>query len=124
MADPTIGLLRHRVEIFARVSTPVGEIEIGTVETLVGKVYASVEPVGAVTYFSSLAATAAGGGAGVLDAPITHRIFMRYRPGLTSDQHIIKHPSREALAVFRVRRVLHLNGRERWTVLEVQQEHS
>lgn len=122
MADPKIGLLRHRVEIFARETTATDDIELGTTETSLGKVFASVEPVGAITYFSGLAAVAAGGGFGQTDAPITHRIYMRHREGLASDRHIIKHTSFGVTSVYRVRRVLHLNGRTRWTVLEVQQE--
>ena len=51
---------------------------------------------------------------------MTHRITIRYRNGITNDWEAVVGEG-EGATVYRVRRSSHLNGKRRFTVLEVEE---
>jgi head-tail adaptor len=111
-----IGSLRWPVTIAQRNQSPspLG----GITETLVNimSVRAAVEPVGALTFYSGVQ----------VDTPITHRITIRWLDWLTTTHVILRNTNRPdgsvRAEVFRVHRVLEIDGRKRFCLLECEAE--
>ena len=105
MIRPRIGQLSARVKLRLWKDEPAagGGIEPGYAD--VATLWAKIEPVGAGIYHSGMQ----------VGKTVTHRIFIRVRPDVTSD-HVIEHAGRR----FRVQRITDLDGR--FTVIEAEEE--
>ena len=104
--NPGAGKLNKRITVRERIDHPVGDSEIEEGYSAQFKRWASIEPVGTGVYSGSVQT----------DTRITHRVIMRYLPGVT-DSHEVVHGS----TVYRVRRSTAMKGENRFTVLEVEE---
>lgn len=111
MREPGAGELSRRVLIRQREDLP-ADIDADLSSTFPKQVtvWAKVEPVGAAIYSASVQTGEA----------ITHRITLRYRPGITSDFEIVTR-LRGRQTVYRVRRSAPLGTAHRFLVLEVEE---
>ena len=128
VADPfPVSRLRWRVQLGQRVQSP--ESSGGITEQFQGlrEIWADIQPVGAMTFW----------GAMQIDSPVTHRITMRWISYIDNTWAVLRATQPPSLAesaptdqgyqapryeVFRVRRVLELDGRKRFTVLDCELE--
>jgi head-tail adaptor len=111
-----VGRLRWHVQIGTRTQVASGDAELVDEFTILAKVWAEIEPVGAQTF---LAGTQT-------DTPFTHRIFMRWLDWVDQTHVVIRNSKRPdsstRLELFRVRRVGELAGRKRFLMIEAEQE--
>lgn len=106
MRIPRIGELDRRVRLRERRDYPYRDAELESEFPQQRSRWAKIEPVGAAVYSGSIQ----------IDEKVTHRIYLRYIDGVTSDYEVVYREQ-----VFRVRRVGDLNGVRRFTVLEVEE---
>lgn len=106
MQLPRIGELNRRVVLRKRVDAPVFESAIEETFPFQKPRWAKIEPVGTAIYSEGVQA----------GSMITHRIFMRFIDGITEAHEVVRKDN-----VYRVKRVTDVQGRERFTVLEVEQ---
>ena len=121
MANPDpkrveIGSLRWPVIIAKRdqVASDVGGIQDNLTELM--EVRADVQPTGALTFYGSVQ----------VDTPVTHRIRLRWLDFLDTTYVILRDTKRPdgttRREIFRVRRVMEIDGRKRFAMLEVEEE--
>lgn len=111
MNEPGAGELDRRVVIRQRVDVPddlSGDLDSEFPQQR--RTWAKVEPVGSLIYSAGVQA----------DDIVTHRVTIRYRHGIT-DAHEVVERHGGVDTVYRVRRSSDLNGRRRFTVLEVEE---
>ncbi|MDN7413012.1 phage head closure protein [Burkholderia vietnamiensis] len=106
MRIPRIGELDRRVQLRERRDYPYRDAELESEFPQQRSRWAKIEPVGAAVYSGSVQ----------IDEKITHRMYLRYVDGVTSDYEVVYREQ-----VFRVKRVGDLNGVRRFTVLEVEE---
>ena len=106
MREPHAGELDRRVTIRRRVDLP--GADMGLDETFPEQLdrWAKIEPVGTAVYAGSVQ----------IDTAVTHRVILRYLPGLTNAHEVV-----HGTTVYRVQRITDMNGSRRWTVLEVEE---
>ena len=120
MADEPwlIGKRRWKVAIARRDQQPSPNstgIDEGLVEVLF--VYANIVPIGAVTYYDTVAT----------DTPVTHRIWTRWMDGVDTRHVVLRNSLRPSdgsarQEVYRVRRVAEDKGRKRFLMIEAELE--
>ncbi|MBY4692745.1 phage head closure protein [Burkholderia latens] len=106
MRTPRIGELDRRVQLRERRDYPYRDAEIESEFPQQKLRWAKIEPVGAAVYSGSVQ----------IDEKVTHRMYLRYLDGVTSDYEVVYRNR-----LFRVKRVGDLNGLQRFTVLEVEE---
>lgn len=106
MRIPKIGELDRRVLLRERRDYPYRDAEIESEFSEQRSRWAKIEPVGAAVYSGSVQ----------IDDKVTHRVFLRYLDGVTSDYEVVYRGQ-----VFRVKRVGDVNGVRRFSVLEVEE---
>ncbi|MBU9581369.1 phage head closure protein [Burkholderia multivorans] len=106
MRIPRIGDLDRRVQLRERRDYPYRDAELESEFPEQRPRWAKIEPVGAAVYSGSVQ----------IDEKVTHRIYLRYLDGITTDYEVVYREQ-----VFRVKRVGDLNGARRFTVLEVEE---
>ncbi|MGU7813184.1 phage head closure protein [Burkholderia sp. AW49-1] len=106
MRIPRIGELNRRVQLRERRDYPYRDAELESEFQQQRSRWAKIEPVGAAVYSGSVQ----------IDEKITHRMYLRYVDGVTSDYEVVYREQ-----VFRVKRVGDLNSVRRFTVLEVEE---
>lgn len=106
MRIPRIGELDRRVQLRERRDYPYRDAELESDFPQQRSRWAKIEPVGAAVYSGSVQ----------IDEKITHRMYLRYVDGVTSDYEVVYREQ-----VFRVKRVGDLNAVRRFTVLEVEE---
>lgn len=107
MRPPTIGQFKSRVTLHLWQDRPADGGGIDPQTTKQNTLWAKIEPVGGGIYVGGLQ----------VGHVVTHRITIRYRPGITTS-HIVRH----GCAVYRVKRVTDVNGAGRFSMLEVEEE--
>lgn len=79
-------------------------------------VRADIQPAGAMTFY----------GAAQIDSPVTHKVRLRWLDWIDTTHVIIRDTLRPdgttRREIFRIRRMLELNGRKRFLELDVEQE--
>lgn len=111
MNEPAIGELDTRVTLRHRYDQPnMANADLESNFPVQKQTWAKLEPVGSALYSGSVQA----------DNILTHRITIRYRNGITRDWEVVVGEGENA-TVYRVRRSSHLNGKRRFTVLEVEE---
>ena len=111
MNEPAIGELDTRVTLRHRDDQPnMANADLESSFPVQKQTWAKLEPVGSALYSGSVQA----------DSILTHRITIRYRNGITRDWEVVVGEGENA-TVYRVRRSSHLNGKRRFTVLEVEE---
>jgi SPP1 family predicted phage head-tail adaptor len=101
----TIGKMRHRVTIQTLIATPDADNAVEEVYSNVATVWADVSPVSGRTEMDSKS----------LGERITHRVTMRYRADVTSENWILYRGLR-----FRVRNIQDFEERRRFMILECE----
>ena len=113
--DTPLGTLRWKLSIYRRNQAPASDgYRIAETETHIADVWGDVQPTGAMTFLGSVQT----------DAPITHRIRIRWRYGLDERCEIRRAttaPDGSTITeTFRIRRANDLDGRKRFLNLEVE----
>lgn len=106
MQVPRIGELDRRVILRERCDYPYRDAELESQFPKQRRRWAKIEPVGATVYSGSVQ----------IDEKVTHRIYLRYLDGITTDYEVVYREQ-----IFRVKRVGDLNGARRFTILEVEE---
>ncbi len=115
--DNSIGRLRWPVYIATRQQAP-DPASPGFVESLANTtlVHANVQPMGPMTFYAGVQ----------VDTPVTHKIFVRWLDWLDTTCIIYRQtvrPDRSTrIEIFRIRRVMELEGRKRFLRLDCEQE--
>jgi head-tail adaptor len=121
MADPDprrvqIGKLRWPVIIAQRDQTAVAGGGMQEQLTEIITVRADVQPVGPMTFY----------GSAQVDTPVTHKVTVRWLDWLDATHVIIRDTARPDRTirreVFRIRRVMELDGRKRFALMECELE--
>jgi head-tail adaptor len=121
MANPDprrveISSLRWPVTIALRTQSAASTSGIQEALTEIIQVRADVQPVGAMTFY----------GSAQIDTPITHRITVRWLDWLDTKHIIIRDTLRldqtTRREIFRVRRVMEIDGRKRFILCECDLE--
>ena len=116
-----IGRLRWRVLLATREQAP-QVLSTGIDEVLedLQPVQADVQPVGTLTFWGTAGEQ--------VDAPITHRIFIRWVDYLDNKAVVVRRTLRRdetwRTELFRVRRVREIAGRKRFCILECELERA
>ena len=105
----TIGKMRHRVTIQTLVATPDADNAVEEVYSNVATVWADVSPVSGRTSIDSKS----------IGEEITHRVTMRYRSDVTSENWILYRARR-----FRIRKVTDFEERRRFLILDCEEVHA
>lgn len=109
MSIPRAGELNRRVTLREKKDIP--DDDSGLTTSYTGSpAWAKIEPVGTAVYAAGVQT----------DNRITHRVTLRYRPGITDAWEVVATVAGVEV-VYRVRRVTDLNGLRRFTVLEVEE---
>lgn len=103
---PRHGRLDKRITIRRRQDHPAGTWQVQTEHQDPVQRWADLRPVGTQVWQGSVQT----------GAEVTHRCVIRHLPGLSADHEVLHHG-----VVYRVRRVADLQGRRRYTVLELEQ---
>jgi SPP1 family predicted phage head-tail adaptor len=106
LREPHTGELNRRITLRLRSDVPASDMGLEPVFSEPRKRWAKIEPVGTAIYANGVQT----------DNKLTHRITLRYHPGIT-DEHEIVHGE----TLYRVKRIADLNGAHRFTVLEVEE---
>ena len=110
---PNVGDLRHRVTFELRKSVPNDQAGFSNVTTCTFTVWGNIEPVGAQIFWNT----------SQIEATVTHRVFTRYIEGKTRPQDLTKLIRIVCNGLkYRVQRVSDIAGKDRFTVIDVQQE--
>lgn len=111
-----IGTLRWRVQVCRRIQTPDDKSGIHEAWEPMATVWADVQSVGALTFWSGQQ----------VDTPVTHRIVLRWLDYLSNDHAIIRETDtgggQRRQEVFRIRRIKEINGRKRFAEIEAELE--
>lgn len=105
LREPHSGELNRRITIRLRADVPAQDMGLASVFSESKNRWAKIEPVGTAIYANSVQT----------ENKLTHRITLRYHPGIT-DAHEVVHGQ----TLYRVKRSADLNGAHRFTVLEVE----
>ena len=105
LREPHSGELNRRITLRLRSDAPASDMGLEPVFSEPRKRWAKIEPVGTAIYAHGVQT----------DNKLTHRITLRYHPGIT-DAHEVVHGQ----TLYRVKRSADLNGAHRFTVLEVE----
>lgn len=108
MDFPKTHELNKRVKLRAKQEAPVGAFGMQTTYDAGIDLWAKIEPVGGAIYFGTMQ----------VDAAVTHRIWIRYRIGVTGD-HVIDHISESKR--YRIRRYSDLKGAKRFLLIEAEE---
>lgn len=112
MKLPTIGELNRRIQITRINHEPVQETNVQVNAVPVGKIWAKLEPVGGLTYWSSIN----------VNETTTHRIYVRRVEGKTSPEALANITEITCDGIlYGVRRVSDVMGARRFTLIEVQE---
>lgn len=106
MREPSAGELDRRITLRLRSDVPASNQGLDSLFTDQKKRWAKIEPVGTAVYANGVQT----------DVKITHRVTFYYLKGM-SESHEVVHGS----TVYRVRRVTDMNGKRRYTLLEVEE---
>ena len=106
MREPSPGELDRRITLRLRTDIPAPDQGLDSLFTEEKKRWARIQPVGTAVYANGVQT----------DVKITHRVTFYYLKGM-SEAHEVVHGG----AVYRVRRVADMNGRRRFTLLEVEE---
>lgn len=106
MREPGAGELNRRVMVRKRTDYPEDDAGLDSEFSEQTPRWAKIEPVGTAVYSAGVQA----------DSRITHRIILRYMPGITDAHEVAR-----GATVYRIRRSAALNGGNRFTVLEVEE---
>lgn len=110
-----IGSLRWLVTLAQRVQTPSGTSITETIARPV-QVHASIESVGALTFWSGQQ----------VDSPVTHKIVMRFQSYLDNTYVILRETvladGTPRTETFRIRRIKEIGGRKRFVEIEAELE--
>ncbi len=138
---PNVGDLRHRVTFELRKSVPNDQAGFSNVTTSSFTVWGDIQPVGAQIFWNT----------SQIETTVTHRVFTRYIEGKTRPQDLTRLSQIEETVThrvftryiegktrpqdltrlirivcnglkYRVRRVSDISGKDRFTVIDVQQE--
>ncbi len=114
--DFPVGRLRWQVDVCRREQQPDATTGIAETPLLIATVRCDIQPIGPVTFWSGVQ----------VDAPITHRITLRFLDYLDNRHVLIRNtavpdgPPRQE--IYRVRRVMDRDGRKRFSVIEAELE--
>jgi head-tail adaptor len=114
---PAVGSLRWLVTIAQRAQSP-DPNSAGIAESFrdVQDVWADIQPLGPLTFYAGMQ----------VDTPVTHRVTIRFLDWLDTTYVIVRRSTRPDGTVreeiFRIRRVMDLDGRKRFTRAEVELE--
>lgn len=106
MDFPAIGELNRLVRLQSRTDVPVFESDVAPQMSGGRDRWAKIEPVGGGIYYGSVQT----------DTTVTHRIWMRYDPGVDANSEVD-----DGESLYRVRRVTNLRGANRFTLLDVEE---
>ena len=106
MREPSAGELDRRITLRLRTDTPALDQGLDSLFSDQKKRWAKIEPVGTAVYANGVQT----------DMKITHRVTFYYLKGM-SESHEVVHGA----TVYRVRRVADMNGKRRFTLLEVEE---
>ncbi len=104
--DLGAGELDRRVVIQLRSDRPADDMGLESQLLDPTPRWAKIEPVGTAVYTDGIQT----------DNKITHRIFIRHLLGITTDHEIVN-----SGVVYRVKRCAEMNGRKRFTIIEVEE---
>lgn len=104
--EPGAGELNRRVLVRKRTDYPEDDSGLDSQYPEATPRWARIEPVGAAVYSAGVQS----------ESRITHRVILRYLPGITEDHEVVR-----GSTVYRVRRCMPMNGEHRFTVLEVEE---
>lgn len=115
--NPTIGTLRWLVTLATRrQSAPSDQTGILEAYTMLQTVHADIQPIRPMTYWASMQ----------VDTPVTHLIRLRWLNVLDDTQAVVRTTTlRNAdtrTEIFRVRRMMEVEGRKRYVHLECELE--
>jgi SPP1 family predicted phage head-tail adaptor len=106
LKEPGAGELNRRITLRRRDDLPAPDGGLSSLFSDERKRWARIEPVGTAIYSGSVQA----------DDTITHRITLRYLGVIPIDFEVL-----HVGVIYRVKRATDLNGRHRFTVLEVEE---
>jgi len=104
--EPGAGELDRHVTLRRRADLPADDMGLDSLFSDQAPRWAKIEPVGSAVFT----------GSAQTDDKITHRIFLRYREGITTAYEVVHKQS-----LYRVKRGFDMNGRGRFVVLEVEE---
>lgn len=104
---PMIGQMRHRVTIQTLAEASDGAGGFTGTWTDVATVWAKIEPLKGMEVLQAMQ----------LEAPLTHKVFIRYRTGIATNGVRLKHEGR----YFDIKQVRNLMESERWLELLVEE---
>lgn len=104
--EPGAGELNKHITLRRRDDVPSNDMGLESLFSELNPRWAKIEPVGSAVYTDSAQT----------DNKITHRVFLRYRKGITTAEEVV-HQS----TLYRVKRGFDMNGRGRFVVLEVEE---
>ena len=116
-ADPfSVGRLRWKVTIAQRNQTPATTGGITEIWQTLATVWADIQPIGSLTFWAGMQT----------ETPVTHRVIVRWVNYLDNTFAILRPTNGPNKVIrneiFRVRRVADMDGRKRFTVLDVELE--
>lgn len=104
--EPGAGELDKHVTLRRRDDEPADDMGLESVFSDLNPRWAKIEPVGSAVYTGSVQT----------ESKVTHRITLRYRKGITTAFEVVHGDTQ-----YRVRRGFNMNGKTRFTVLEVEE---
>lgn len=104
--EPGAGELNKHVTLRRRDDAPSVDLGLQSLFSQLNPRWAKIEPVGSAVYTDSAQT----------DNKITHRIFLRFRTGITTAYEVVHQET-----LYRVKRGFDMNGRGRFVVLEVEE---
>lgn len=104
--EPGASELNRRITIRLRQDEPASDMGLEPIFKDEKQRWARIQPVGTAVYSAGVQ----------IDSKITHRVTFYYLKGM-SDAHEVLHGT----TLYRVRRVMDMNGHRRFTVLEVEE---
>ncbi|WP_223472887.1 MULTISPECIES: phage head closure protein [unclassified Pseudomonas] len=104
--EPGAGELNKHVTLRRRADVPAPDMGLDSLFSELNPRWAKIEPVGSAVYTDSAQT----------DNKITHRVFLRYRTGITTAYEVVHQGT-----LYRVKRGFDMNGRGRFVVLEVEE---
>ncbi|PTT31900.1 head-tail adaptor protein [Pseudomonas sp. HMWF021] len=104
--EPGAGELDKHVTLRRRDDAPSADMGLESLFSHANPRWAKIEFVGSVVYT----------GSAQTENKITHRIFLRFRTGITTAYEVVHQET-----LYRVKRGFDLNGRRRFVVLEVEE---
>lgn len=106
MREPSAGELDRRITLRLRTDTPALDQGLDSSFTDQKKRWAKIEPVGTAVYANGVQT----------DMKITHRVTFYYLKGMSESHEVVR-----GATIYRVRRVADMNGKRRFTLLEVEE---